>query len=178
MQRKHGIAGKALEQPLLNHALGPADVFFGGLKNQMHRAIEILRLRQVACRTQQHGGVPVMATGMHLASGARSVSQIGCLMNGKRVHVGPDADGAPAASFDKRSDNACAGNTRRHRKAELAEFLGNNLARPEFLKAKFRMHVQVMPDGGKLARRRRDLLIIHRFCGTCFSTAWIMRFRK
>ena len=50
MQRKDRIAGKALEQPLLNHALGPADVFFGGLKNQMHRAIEILRLRQVARR--------------------------------------------------------------------------------------------------------------------------------
>ena len=41
MKGKNRIAGKALEHPLLDHALGPADVFFGGLKDQMHGAVEI-----------------------------------------------------------------------------------------------------------------------------------------
>ena len=36
-------------------------------------------------------------------------------------------------------------------KPSLLKLLGDNLARPELLKAKFRMHVQVMPDGGKFA---------------------------
>ena len=36
-------------------------------------------------------------------------------------------------------------------KPSLLKLLGNDLAGAEFLKAKFRMHVQVMADGGKFA---------------------------
>jgi hypothetical protein len=100
MQRKHRITGKTLEQPLLDHALGPADVFFSRLKNQVHRAVKILHLGQVTRRTEQHGGVPIMATGVHLAGGARGIGQVAGFMNGQRIHVSTDTHGTPAAPFD------------------------------------------------------------------------------
>ncbi len=51
----------------------------------------------------------------------------------------------------KRSHNPRAGNAGRHCKTKLVKLLGDNLGRPEFLKAKFRMHMEVMPDGGEFA---------------------------
>ena len=71
MERENRIAGKALEQPLFDHALSPAHIFFGRLKNQVHCSIKIQAFGQVARRPQQHGGVAVMATGMHLAGATR-----------------------------------------------------------------------------------------------------------
>lgn len=48
VEGKHRIAGKAMEQSLLDHPLRPAYIFLRGLEYQMHRALEVARLGKVA----------------------------------------------------------------------------------------------------------------------------------
>ena len=57
--------------------------------------------------TQQHGGVPVMAAGVHAPWRLRSVRPPGRFLDGKRVHVGAETNGAVAAG-EQRPDYARA----------------------------------------------------------------------
>jgi hypothetical protein len=61
------VAGKALEQAVVHHALRAAPAFLGGLEDQVQRAVEAAVLGQHAGRGQQHGGVAVVAAGVHHA---------------------------------------------------------------------------------------------------------------
>ncbi len=71
------IAGEPLEQPVLQHGERAADAFLAGLEDEIHRAVEVARLRQVARGAQQHGGVAVVAAGVHAAGVAAAVRQVG-----------------------------------------------------------------------------------------------------
>src|SRR6185437_7668092 len=61
------VAGKALEQIIFQHGERAADTFLARLEDEVHRAIEVARFRQVTRSTQQHSGVAIMTAGMHLA---------------------------------------------------------------------------------------------------------------
>ena len=66
----HGVdlvGGKTLEQALLHHDLPAAAAFLRGLEDHVGGAVEIARLGEVARRAEQHGGVAVVAAGMHPA---------------------------------------------------------------------------------------------------------------
>ena len=87
-----GVAGEALEQAVFDHAQRAAPAaFFGRLEDQVQRAGEVARPGQVARRAQQHGGVAVVAAGVHHAGVAAGVGQAGGLVDGQRVHVGAQA---------------------------------------------------------------------------------------
>ena len=86
------LDAEALHQAVLHHGVGAAAAFFGGLEDHDGGAVEIARLGQVFGGAQQHGGMTVMAAGMHLAGSSRLVGQVGRLLDGKRVHVGAKAD--------------------------------------------------------------------------------------
>ena len=60
---------------------------------------------QVAGGPQEHGGVTVMAAGMHGARGLGGMGTPACLVDGQCVHVGPEVDrsvsrGGPADCSD------------------------------------------------------------------------------
>src|SRR5260370_7697777 len=60
MQPVDLVTGKFLEQSVLDHGAGAAEAFFGRLEDEMHGAVEIPGLREVAPGPQHHGGAPVM----------------------------------------------------------------------------------------------------------------------
>jgi hypothetical protein len=51
---------EALEQLVVEHGLGAAQTLLGRLEDEMHGAVEVARLGQVARRARQHGRVPVV----------------------------------------------------------------------------------------------------------------------
>jgi hypothetical protein len=66
---ENGVAWKAFEQSVGNHALSSA-VFaslFGGLKDQVNSPRKVSGSSKMARRAQQHGRVAVVATGVHHA---------------------------------------------------------------------------------------------------------------
>ena len=85
---KDGIAGEAVKQAVFHHLARAAQAFFGRLKNQIQRAIKRADVCKVLCRSQQHGGVPIVATRMHQARMATGMGQPGSFLNGQRIHVG------------------------------------------------------------------------------------------
>jgi len=61
------VARKLVEEALLDHRRGAALPLFGRLEDEMHRAVEVAGLREMARRAQQHRRMAVMAAGMHPA---------------------------------------------------------------------------------------------------------------
>ena len=93
MHAEHRLHGETLEQAILDHLARPASAFLGRLEDQVDRAIEITVLRQVLRRRQQHGGVAVVAAGVHLARVSAGMVEGVELLHGQRIHVGAQADG-------------------------------------------------------------------------------------
>src|SRR5215475_7039375 len=69
-------------------SLAAGTAFFGGLKDDDGGAVEVARLAQVFGGAQQHGGVPIVAAGMHFARCLGGVGKSGGLGHRQRVHVG------------------------------------------------------------------------------------------
>ncbi|KAG0732488.1 hypothetical protein G6F23_014269 [Rhizopus arrhizus] len=93
---EHRFHWETLQQAVVDHALGAATAFFGGLEDHVHDAREIAVLRQVLRRGQQHGGVAIMAARVHLAFVLAGVGKGVDLLHGQRIHVGAQAHGAVA----------------------------------------------------------------------------------
>ncbi|KAG0928829.1 hypothetical protein G6F31_017575 [Rhizopus arrhizus] len=86
---EHGIAREFVEQPVPHHgACAGITAFFGGLEDQVDGAVEIAVARQVLGRAQQHGGVAIMAAGVHHARVLAGVRELVRFLHGQRVHVG------------------------------------------------------------------------------------------
>ena len=85
------VAGEFLEQPVLDHGARAAEAFFGRLEDEMHGAVEIPGLGEVARGAEQHGGVAVMAAAVEAAGNGRAPFQVGVLFHRQRVHVGAQA---------------------------------------------------------------------------------------
>ena len=85
---------ETVEEPVIDHRLCPCAPLLSRLEDQDHGAVEIPRLGQIFGGPQQHGGVPVMAAGMHLARHFRGIGQPRRFLDGQRIHIGAQADGA------------------------------------------------------------------------------------
>ena len=91
---EHGIDGKAREQPFLDHLARTTAAFLGRLEDEVHRAVKIAMLGQVLRCRQQHGGVAIMAAGMHFPGVATGMGKGVELLHRQGIHVGPQANGA------------------------------------------------------------------------------------
>ena len=169
MQGKDAVAGKAGEQPILDHPHRAALVFLRRLEDQTHRAIEIACLGKVAGKAQQHGCMPVMAAGMHLAGIFRSIGKIGLLRDRQRIHVGAQADGPARGAIAEAGDDTGLGDPRRHLEAEAGAFLRHDAGGAFLLEQHLGMRMEVMPDGGEIGEMLLEEVLDHRFCGTFFS---------
>ena len=70
VQTEHARRREALEQALLDHHATAAVHLLGGLKDEVHGAVEVARLGEISGGAEQHRGVAVMAARVHLAGHA------------------------------------------------------------------------------------------------------------
>jgi hypothetical protein len=90
---KHRLHRELVEQAVLDHFARAATALFGGLKNQVDRAVKVALGCQMLRRRQQHGGVAIVAAGVHLAGMLAGVGKGVELLHGQRIHVGAQANG-------------------------------------------------------------------------------------
>ena len=134
-------------------AAGPA--LLGRLEDHHGGAGEVARLGEVFGGAEQHGGVAVMAAGVHLAGHGRLVGKVVRLLDRQRVHVGAQPDhlaGAarPVALDD--ADHAGAADPGHHLvAAERLELLGDRRRGAVHVVEQLRMGMDVVPPGGDLA---------------------------
>src|SRR6185437_6594362 len=100
--------------PLFHHAPSAAFVLLRGLKNEMHRAVEIGESRTDAGRGERHGGVTVVSAGMHDAGHAGDMLCATLFPDRQGVDVGPYADAAPAGAAGQSSDHSRPGEAAMH----------------------------------------------------------------
>jgi hypothetical protein len=87
-------------------ALAP---FLGGLEDEAHRAVKPSLLSQQFGSSEQHGGVAVMAAGVHRARVLRPIVPRALFGDAQGVHVGPERDGPiAAAAFERANDTRAA----------------------------------------------------------------------
>ena len=75
------------DQAILHHLFPTPAALFRRLEDNDDRAIEIPRLAQVFRRPQQHGRMPVMAAGVHLARHGAGIRHPCLLEYRQRIHI-------------------------------------------------------------------------------------------
>ena len=156
---EHPVAGEAVEQPLLDHYPAAAAALLCGLEDEVHGAVEIARLGEVAGGTEQHRRMPVMAAGVHRPGIDRAVGEVVRLRHRQRIHVGAQADGPLRCPVAQRADQPGAGDPLSHLDAPGAELLGNDPAGAALGEAEFRVLVQVVPPGGHVGGEGGDAVV-------------------
>ena len=141
------LGGKLVEQPFLDHDPAAALVLLRRLEDEIDGAVEVLGLGQVFGGAQQHGGVAVMATGVHLPRDGRGVAEFVGLVDVERVHVGAQADGASAAAGLQHANHACLGQAAMHLDAERFQPLGDHVGGAMLLERRFGVLVNVVAPG-------------------------------
>ena len=151
------VAGEFFEQPVLDHGAGAAEAFFGRLEDEMHGAVEIAGLGEIARGAEQHGGVAVMAAAVEAAGNGRAPFQVGVLFHRQRVHVGaqPDALAAVALALEH-ADHAGAAEAAMHLDAPSLQLVGDDAGGAHLLEADLRMRVQVAADRGEFVGKAVD----------------------
>ena len=146
VQAEHLLGREALEQAVVDHHPAAATALLGRLEDQVDGAVEVAGLGQVAGGTQQHGGVPVMAAGVHPAGPARPMRESVGLLDRQGIHIGAQADrGAAAPAHDHRHHAGAADAGVDLVEAEGAQLLGHERRGLALLEAELRPLVQVAP---------------------------------
>ena len=143
-----GLHRELLEQAVLHHLARAAAAFFGRLEHQVDGAVEIAVPEQVARRGQQHCGMPVMAAGVHLAGVRAGMGEVVVLGHRQRVDVGAQADGPAGVAVLDDADHAGLAQAAVDRDAPVGQRLGDDIGGALFLKAQFRVGMDVASDGG------------------------------
>ena len=146
MESEDGVAREFVEQPLFDHDPAAAATLFGGLKDQMHRALEILILGEVFGGAKQHRRVPVMTTSVHLAVFGRTVGELVQLLDRQRVHIGAQPDRRWRVAALDGADDAGAGKPTMDFAAKFNELCRDQISGAALGKSQFGMSMDVMPD--------------------------------
>ena len=132
---------EALHHAVLDHLVAAAAAFFGRLEDHGHRAGEIARLGEIFRGAEQHGGVAVMAAGVHLAGNAsrhracRSSRVIGSAsMSARRPTVRP----APSLPLMMPTTPVRPMPVTTSSQPNSSSFLGDEVGRLEHVEAEFR----------------------------------------
>ncbi len=149
VQGEHGIAREALEQAVLDHRARAAEVFLVGLEDQVEGAVEVAAIRQRLGGGQQDGGVAVVAARVHLARDPAGIGQARCLDHGQRIHVGADAQAAPAVAQLQLPHHAALADAGVHLEAPAFQQGGHQLAGGANLEAELGLGVDLAADADK-----------------------------
>lgn len=110
----------------------------------MDGAGKIAGTGEITRSAQQHGGVAVMAAGMHLAGELRFIGPVGNFRHGQRIHVGAKTDAAGAVAHLQSTDHAGAAQAAMHLHSRPFEKIGDDGAGSLLFKAQFRMSVEIV----------------------------------
>ena len=149
----HLLDGEAVHQAVLEHGLAAAAAFLGGLKDHHSRAGEVARFAEITRGAEQHGGVAVMAAGVHEAGILRRVREAGRLGDRQGVHVGakPDHPAAVALAAADDADHAGAADAGNDFvDAEFAQAFGDDPGRPIDVVEELGMAMNVAAPGGDI----------------------------
>ncbi len=154
-----GIDRELIEEALLDHDAAAALVLLGGLEDDMHGAGEAARLGEIARGPQQHGGVAVMAAGVHAARVLGAVREAVLLHDVERVHVGPQADRAarPLAALDG-ADHTGSGQAAMDLDAEGGELLCDELGGRVLLEGGLGVGMEVVAPSGHVRMELCDAI--------------------
>ncbi len=143
VQPVDGVAGEALEEPLLHHPPGAAAPLLRRLEDEMHRAGEFSRRGEVARGAEQHRRVSVVTAGVHLSRRDGLVGPLGKLRHGERVHVGAQPDAARAVADLQRAHDAGFAEAAMHLDLGFLQEARDDIAGALFLEAELRMRMQI-----------------------------------
>ena len=152
-----GLHRKALEQAVFHHLARAAAVLFGGLEDQVHGAFKAAGARQLLRGAQQHGGVAVVAAGVHHAGVAAGVREFVGLGHRQRVHVGAQAHGARRIAVFKNADHAGLAQAAVHRNAPLRQQVGHQIGGAGFLERQLGVGMDVAADVAERGRVGDDV---------------------
>ena len=78
---------ETIHQTVLDHRLCTRTALFRRLEDHHRIASEIPGLSKIACGAEQHCGMTVMSTGVHLPRHGGAIGNAGFFLDGQRVHV-------------------------------------------------------------------------------------------
>ena len=151
------LHGKRCKKIVLQHGERTADTLLAWLKDEIHRAVEVARLRQIARGTEQHRGVTVMAACVHLSRIAAAICEVVGLRDRQRIHVGAQPDRRLTISGTQHAHHTGAADAAVHLDAPFYKFLRNQIGGAMFLKAEFRMGMDVPSYRGQFGVVAADL---------------------
>src|SRR5690625_4654408 len=147
------VDGKAGEEPVLDHGLAARPALLGRLEDDGDRAIKGAALGQMPGGAKQHGGMPVMATCMHLARYLRGPGRAGLLDDRQRIHIGAEPDHAPApvALAANDADDPGPADALMHLvDASGAERIGHTPGRPVYIIEQLRVLMEITAELGEI----------------------------
>ncbi len=140
------VTGELLEQAVAQHLGSTGEALLGRLEDQVDGAGEVARLGEVARGAEQHGGVAVMAAGMHAVLVGALVGQVIVeLGHGQSVHVGAQADLPVAGPAMDHAHDAGLAEAAMHLDAPGFQLLGDDAGGANLLEADLRMGMEVAP---------------------------------
>ena len=151
MHAKHRLHGELVKQAVLDHLARAATTLFGRLKDQVNRAVEITVFGQVLGGCQQHGGVAVVAAGVHLARRGAGVGELVELLHGQRVHVSTQPDAATASATVAPVDDADhprGAHAAVHFDAPAAELLCHHFGGTQLFKTQLGVRMNIASHAG------------------------------
>ena len=153
---KHGVAGKEFQKSVLQHLERPRQPFFSRLENSVHDAVKVAGSRQMTRRRQEHGGVPIVATGVHLAKHFAGPGFARSFINRQRIHVGAQANAPVAGARPQGAHHAGAAQPTVYFPAPALQALGHQIAGGVFLVGQFGIGVNFMPNSHHLGLMGTD----------------------
>ena len=128
MQAEDRVAGKPLEKPFVDHLSGARLAhLLGRLEDEVHRAAENARARQVPGRCKQHRGVPVVSARVHTTIMGGPVGKRIEFVQRQGIHIRAQANRALALAAPEHPDHARACDATVHFNAPLLQQTGNDL---------------------------------------------------
>ena len=147
---KDGLHGKFFKHAVFDHLAGAAAAFFGGLEDQINRAIKVAVFGEMFGRCQEHGGVTVVSASVHLALVFAGVGKGVELLHGQSVNVGAQTNAAAASaavSACQNADDASGAHAAVDGDAPIGELLGDHVGGAFFLEAQLGVRVNVFANG-------------------------------
>ena len=141
--------GKRSNSPSFSIAWAPPRPSSAGWKMKLTVPLKFARFGEVFRGAQQHGGVAVMAAGMHAAWELCWRRAAGGLLHRQRVHVGAQADRGLPVAVPQHADDAGLADAAMHLDAPFLRAFGDEVGGAVLLQAQFGMGVDVVADGGR-----------------------------
>src|SRR5262245_34132933 len=142
---------EAFEQPVLEHGQGTSPPLLGGLEEEAEGAVEAPLGGEDLRRAEQHGGVAVVAAGVHQPGAPGAVGAVPQLLDAERVHVGAERDRASGGAAAQRADDADPTDPLDDLvEPETPELVGDERGGSRQLEPELGVGVEVVPPGRHL----------------------------